>query len=632
MFVTGAGRHQRHTGETDVTALDQLVERALAVTRAGDRPDLTERLYHTRRRLRDPSVRVLVVGEFKQGKSQLVNALINAPVCPVDDDVATAVPTVVMNGNEPAAELVFADPGGSQLGEDGEPPKPLERQPVPIQDLRQHVSEAGNPGNERRLACAEVRLPRRILSGGLVLVDTPGIGGLGSAHSANTIAALPTADAVLLVSDAAQEYSAPEIDFLRQALKLCPNVACVLTKIDLYPQWRRIAELDRIHLTGAGIDVPLLPVSSTLRLQALAGEDQELNAESGFPELVVYVQRQIVGRAAELARRSVVHDVLFVAEHLTLSLETELKALRDPEHNQQLITQLEKAREDADGLRKRTARWQQTLGDGITDLISDIDYDLRDRTRLITREAEQIIDETDPGPMWEQFGEWLQQRVAAAVADNFVWAHGRSEWLAGQVAEHFAEGGGRLPELHIADTEGLLDPVAPLGDVERDTTRLAGKVLIGMRGSYGGVLMFGLITGIMGMALLNPISVGAGVLLGTKAYKDDKDAKLKRRRAEAKSSVRRYVDDVIFQVGKESKDRLRQVQRLLRDHYADLAEEVHRSLSDSVAAAQRAAKTGSEQRERRIAEIKAQLGRIEALQTQARSLTAPAVPAGRSVA
>ena len=40
-------------------------------------------------------MRVLVVGEFKQGKSQLVNALVNAPVCPVDDDIATAVPTVV---------------------------------------------------------------------------------------------------------------------------------------------------------------------------------------------------------------------------------------------------------------------------------------------------------------------------------------------------------------------------------------------------------------------------------------------------------------------------------------------------------------------------------------------------------
>ena len=45
--------------------------------------------------------------------------------------------------------------------------------------------------------------------------------------------------------------------------------------------------------------------------------------------------------------------------------------------------------------------------------------------------------------------------------------------------------------------------------------------------------MFGLITGIMGMALLNPISIGAGIVLGTKAYRDDKEAKV-RRHARAK--------------------------------------------------------------------------------------------------
>ena len=42
-----------------------------------------------------------------------------------------------------------------------------------------------------------------------MLVDTPGVGGLGSAHGAATMAALPSADAVLLVSDAAQEYTGP---------------------------------------------------------------------------------------------------------------------------------------------------------------------------------------------------------------------------------------------------------------------------------------------------------------------------------------------------------------------------------------------------------------------------------------
>lgn len=113
------------------------------------------------------------------------------------------------------------------------------------------------------------------------------------------------------------------------------------------------------------------------------------------------------------------------------------------------------------------------------------------------------------------------------------------------------------------------------------------KLLIGMRGSYGGVLMFGLLTGIFGMALINPLSVGAGLMLGRKAYREEKEARLKRRQAEAKTLVRKQIDDIVFQVGKQLKDRLRMVQRETRDHFTEIADEHHRSLTDSVAAAQR---------------------------------------------
>ncbi len=81
-------------------ALGQLIDRALVVTKGADRKDLTDRLTNTERRLADPSVRVLVVGEFKQGKSLLVNALLGTDVCPIDDDVATSVPTVIRHGDE----------------------------------------------------------------------------------------------------------------------------------------------------------------------------------------------------------------------------------------------------------------------------------------------------------------------------------------------------------------------------------------------------------------------------------------------------------------------------------------------------------------------------------------------------
>jgi hypothetical protein len=611
-----------------VVELVKLVESGIELVSTGERPDLRQRLEQTLRRLADPDVRVIVVGEFKQGKSQLINALVNAPVCPVDDDIATSVPTVVRYGS-PATAVVLA-PRESAEATDTEPV--LERRPVPLDSIADFVSERGNPANRQRLAAAEVGLPRKILANGLSLIDSPGVGGLDSAHSLATLTALPTADAMILVSDASQEYTEPELRFLRQAMRIVPNVGCVLSKTDLYPQWRRVAELDREHLDRLGseyAEVPLMPVSSELRLHAARLNDAELNEESGFPALVSYLRKEIVGKAERLQRRSVAQDLLSTAEHLRLSLQAELSALENPEGVPLMLAELEESKAKADRQRKRSARWQTTLNDGVTDLIADMEHDLRDRLRKIQREAETAIDAGDPGPLWDQFADWLEQRVASAVSDTFVWTNERAQWLAEQVAELFAQDEVALPLLQVSSTEHVLDPVEEVPTLDPGILGPGQKVLIGMRGSYGGVLMFGLLTGIIGMALINPISVGAGLLLGRKAYNEDKEARLKRRQGEAKALVRRQIDDVVFQVGKQLKDRLRLVQRSTRDHFTDLAEEHHRSLADSVSAAQRTASTLTQETGQRVRILKAELGRVETLRLEARALEPQlTVPAG----
>ncbi|WOH17857.1 dynamin family protein [Paenarthrobacter sp. GOM3] len=619
----------------ETVRMTTLVEQGIAVV--GERNDLRRRLENTLERLRDPSVRVIVVGEFKQGKSQLINAMVNAPVCPVDDDIATTVPTVVRQGDPASAVVLVPRHGGSATESDSGQEASVERQPIGLDELADYVSEKGNPGNAKNIVAAEVSLPRKLLAGGLTLVDSPGVGGLGSSHTLTTLTALPSAHAMVFVSDASQEYTEPEIRFLHQAMRVSPNVLCVLSKTDLYPTWRQIADLDKGHLEAVGPGIPLFPVSSELRLQAARLQDTELNDESGFPALISHLRTNIVGEAARLQRRSVAHDVLSVTDHLRLALQSELGALENPEGTPQMIAGLKAAKEDADALRKRSARWQITLNDGIGDLIADMEYDLKDRLRRIQREAEAAIDQGDPGPAWEQFTKWLEQSTAAAVSDTFVWTSERAQWLAGQVAEHFSEEEVALPALQVADTGGVLDPVADIQQMEDGRMGPLQKILIGMRGSYGGVLMFGLLTGLFGLALINPLSVGAGLMLGRKAYREEQEARLKRRQAEAKMLVRKQVDDVVFQVGKQLKDRLRMVQRATRDHFTDIAEEHHRSLTESVAAAQKAAATYAVERDMRIKEIRNQLRTVDALSSGAQQLqdrsadpqpTPSTVPAG----
>ncbi len=335
-----------------------------------------------------------------------------------------------------------------------------------------------------------------------------------------------------------------------------------------------------------------------------------------------------MGKAERIQRRSVSQDVLSVTENLRLSLQSELAALEDPEGTPAMIAGLEAAQREGEDLRKRSARWQITLNDGIGDLISDMEYDLRDRLRRIQREAETAIDLGDPGPTWAAFTKWLEECTAAAVSDTFVWTSERAQWLAAQVAEHFSEDAVVLPVLPASDTADALDPVDDMPRLDDGRMNPMQKVLIGMRGSYGGVLMFGLLTGIFGMALINPLSVGAGLLLGRKAYHEDKEARLKRRQNEAKVLVRRQVDDVVFQVGKQLKDRLRLVQRSTRDHFTEIADEHHRSLADSLAAAQKAATTYKAEKDLRIRAIKAELKRVDALHAAAEAVAAESVASG----
>jgi hypothetical protein len=492
------------------------------------------------------------------------------------------------------------------------------RRPVPIDQLAQHVSEAGNPGNRERLRYAEVGVPRTVLSGGLCLVDTPGVGGLDSAHGASTMAVLPTADAVILVSDAAQEYTGPELDFLRQAMKMCPTVLCLLTKTDLYPQWRRIAELNRGHLAAADVDADLIAVSSTLRQHAIRAQDTQLNEESGFPELIHRLRNDILGQAAALADRSVANDVLSVTSQLSASMQAELAAHRDPQHAGDLIAELTRARSRVDALKERSARWQQTLNDGVSDLIADIEYDLRDRMRHLLREAEEELDRVDPATVDEEFTLWLHQRGAAAASANFVWTHQRAQWLARQVADHFGDAGEQaLPDLsfHAPNASSTFEMPSA------ESFGLGQKVITGMRGGYGGTIMIGMLSTVAGLSLLNPVSVAAGLLLGRKTVKDERKRMLQRRQGEAKSAARRFVDDLIFQVGKESRDLLRELQRTLRDHFTAQAQELSRSVQEALSAAQQAVKADSGGRDGRIKDVTAELGRVEHLAGLARELT-----------
>ncbi|MBH0777202.1 dynamin family protein [Nocardia bovistercoris] len=577
--------------------LDELRE----MTGAAGRDDLTGRLTMVKARVGDPRVRLVVIGEPKNGMSTLVNGLVGAQVSATDSPVS--VPVIVEYGPRSTATLVKAVGGGR-----------TERQPVDPLDPGPALRAEG-------VIRVEFTEPSPLLADGIVVMDAPG----AAADEHVKWSMIAAADAVLYVVDAHAELTRDQIAHLERVRNLCPTVICVLNKIDLFPHWAHVQQRDRELLDAAGLGFAVAPVSALLHRRAAGNQvagGYQRDIESGMPQLMDHLRDYVVARADSVAIEAAVRDIRLVSDHLAVTLHGEAEALRDPRRKAQITQQFAAARDQAEQLRQRTANWQVTLVDGSTELMADIEHDLRHRLRSLVRDAEAEITQTDPARGWKEFGADLDARICEAVEENFVMAHYRSVELCDQVASKFPADNRTppLPDLRLENPGDVLEPVAPLEPLDSAKAGVTQQFLSALRGSYGGILMVGLATSLLGMSLVNWYSAGAGVLLGVNALWDDRKNRKVRRRAEAKVAVARLMDDVIFQVSKESRNRLRAVQRALRDHFTEIATESMRTAEDALRAAEEAFGKYGDRRVERIAELDGRLGTLRGVRDRADQL------------
>ncbi|MEU8153235.1 dynamin family protein [Micromonospora sp. NPDC048986] len=600
--------------------LDVLDEIARTCTAHG-RGDLLQTVRQKRAQLLDPTLRVLVIGEPNQGKSQLINAIINAPACPVGDGRTTVLPTVVRHAEAPTAAVAQAPPPAPGHPTGTADAVAVERTPVALNQVAAGVAGlvGRRPGGGP--AYVEIGLPRALLGAGLVLVDTPGTDEVAGVGAAVPVAAPARADTVLLVSDSTRELSVAELNMLLHIMRSHSNVVVVQSKTDLVADWRTVAERNRQHLAEAGIAATLIPVSAALRLRAAAADDRGLNAESGFPALIARLQRDLAGKADHLARAAVQTVARTVVEQLAAPLRAEL-ATQEAEEQSGPISRLHAAQREVDELRRCSTRWQNTLTDEITDLLADLEYDLRDRTRQILRAVDEAFDTADPLVAWDTFQDWLERSLVEAAEANHEWLIQRCDWIARRVAANFDRYGyDVLPpwSMTMPDDIGERVPELQRPTIDRFTT--SQKLFTGMKGSYGGMLMFGLATTLAGMPMINPVSVGIGALFGGKSIRDESKQLLRRRQATVKTAIQRHVDDFFVRIIRDCRDAARQVQRMLRDHFTGLTEELQEAIVQSFRSAKQEADTDASVREQRQREIRLKMTRLAAVYEQSQQLT-----------
>ena len=586
-----------------------IIELAKVLTTLG-RTDLAGRAQAAAARLRRPSTVVCIVGEFKQGKSSLINALLGQQVCPVDDDLATSAITLVRYGDQPGAVVRRSD-GDQKVSE-----------PVPISAVHEFVSESGNPGNQKGVERVEITVPSALLKQGLVVVDTPGMGGLGAGHAAATLGFLPFADGLIFASDASAELSAPEVEFLRRATELCPTVLFVQTKIDLYPNWQRIMDLNHGHMERAGFRIPMVAVSSALRDEALRRKDRSLNDLSRVPEVVKHLNDDVVGPAKATATSRSVADALGIIGQVAAGLQAERVAAADPNAAKEAVAALEAAKSRLDYLRGPAAKWNVLVGDRISDLSNAVNFQFRGATRQISRMMDERIEVLAKGDEWDELARYLQTVVADEVTKVFVQLENGRLSVRDEVLELM-----RDEDLGIgAPGQGVatFDLSELWSGKDLDPSMTGGKKALGVglttiRGAQGGVMMFGMLGSFLptaaGVLLMsNPVLLGVGALFGSMGLAEDRKRKVAVRRQAARTQVRQFLDDVQFEVGNKISALVRDIQRDLRDEFGDRLAELVRTCVETTQRVQQDSQNSTAQRQARVTELDASMKAFARLQ------------------
>ena len=246
--------------------------------------------------------RLVVMGEIKKGKSSFINALLNRKeLVPTSSNVATSTIFKIRYGKEVAYKVYFAGESGKAV------------LPIGPEDLPKFGTEDGNPGNEKQVDFIEVSCPSPILESGIVIIDTPGLGGLFKEHKKIAYQYVPKADAVFFVTDSVESpIGELETEYLKDVTAITKHVYFVQTKscsVDeeaANTRKRNNLEILSRALGCDGSKLPYFMVDSAARQTADEWKNKELLMLSGFPGVLSYVnQRLLPAKRTILAEQAV---------------------------------------------------------------------------------------------------------------------------------------------------------------------------------------------------------------------------------------------------------------------------------------------------------------------------------------
>lgn len=487
-----------------VTRFKSIYNGLLPFLKSEGKSETIKQIEHLFARLVSNDVAVLVCGEFKRGKSSLVNALIGENLCPVDDCIATSSVSIIKYGTRAKVIRHFLDSSNQ-----------IATEIVDYNQIAQYTK--GSSVNIDNTIFLEIEIPSEKLKSGLCVIDTPGIGGLDARHLSLTSFALSKADCVLFVADSGEPMSASELDFIKD--KIAPfgrNLKIILNKVDTLSE-DQIPVLikdtqQKISRRCSALEVEVIPTSMyQWQLYGITGEDTYRVASNikGLENGIAEIRRTFKESLYPILKSS----ILQAANTVKTSLQSQIEAISDP--NPEIIATLqEQGRIIAQAkkeLEQPTSKFNRELSTMIEEAQNEVMTKFSSDTIILSSAKLEELLSSD----YAQTSEGIQF-VSEKLNDSLLSLSNQLDTIIDESFDEIM----KKAELSFEDDKPTYDSLLP-SNMRLKEKSLSEKIFMGARNGMSGMGVFSVTSIVGGLiaspAIVLPIAALGGIAMAWKS-------------------------------------------------------------------------------------------------------------------
>ena len=377
-------------------------------------------------KLDEEQFNLVIVGQFKRGKSTFINALLSDTIVPSSILPLTSIVTIIQYSDTKKAVVKFLD---------------NHDETIEISEIEKYVTEKHNPENKLQVKEVYVYHPSEFLKKGVRIIDTPGIGSVFKHNTDVAYNFLPYCDAAVFLMSPDPPLGEAEIEFLKNVKVYTEKFFFVLNKIDIVSE----DELDEVVDFNKNLlkeyteaeDIKIYPISARNALKAKLNKDKNLLETSKIPQIEQALNEFIAKERMNIIATSVINALL---RHIN----NELTSYKLQQETQKMSVESLKEKVDKflkfiEGVKEEAEEYEYILDKRIDKIYKELDDEIeilkeKELPSLIEKMQGHFKEKSKEKISTEEFENYMTQKMNEYILQIFTsWRKEQSDTISEKV-------------------------------------------------------------------------------------------------------------------------------------------------------------------------------------------------------